>query len=326
MKKQLFKLTSAVLLALPVGALANLNPAPPQSTLIEVAIEKPLVNEWQDITYAQPLVMGRPLNLKMDLLKPQSENRLPAVLFVTGGGFLASPKANYIQQRLAIAEAGYVVASIEYRHLPQGKFPDPLLDVKSAVRYLRAHAEEFGIDKDKIAIMGESAGGYFAALAATTNGDRQFDIGENLDQSSVVQAAIDIYGLSDLTQIGADYSAEVQALHERENAAEALMLNGIPPFAAGGAVKANPELAAQANPITHISNNTPPFLLLHGDADVLVSPSQTKILFEALVEKGITAQRYLIKNADHGGAYWVQPQVMQRIIDFLNQQFKPSVK
>ncbi|MGV6988507.1 alpha/beta hydrolase fold domain-containing protein [Testudinibacter sp. P80/BLE/0925] len=326
MKKALLKLTGSLLLALPLGSVANLNPAPPQSTLIEVAIEKPLVNEWQDITYAQPLVMGRPLNLKMDLLKPQSEEPLPAVLFVTGGGFLMSPKANYIQQRLAIAEAGYVVASIEYRHIPQGKFPDPLLDVKSAVRYLRAHAEEFGIDKDKIAIMGESAGGYFAALAATTNGEREFDVGENLDQSSVVQAAIDLYGLSDLTQIGADYSAEVQALHDGDNVSEALMLNGIPPFAAGGAVKANPELAAQANPITHISNNTPPFLLLHGDADVLVSPSQTQILFEALAEKGVSAERYVVKNADHAGVYWAQPQVMQRVIDFLNQQFKPSLK
>lgn len=326
MKQQFFKLAGMLLLAMPLSATANLNPAPPQSTLIEVAIEKPLVNELQDITYVQPKVMGRPLSLKMDILQPQSETKLPAVLFVTGGGFLASPKANYIQQRLAIAEAGYVVASIEYRHIPQGKFPDPLLDVKSAVRYLRAHADEFGIDKDKIAIMGESAGGYFAALAATTNGDRQFDLGENLEQSSVVQAAIDIYGLSDLTRIGADYSPEVQAMHDADNVSEALMLNGIPPFAPGGAVKTKPELAAQANPITHISSQTPPFLLMHGDADLLVSPSQTQILFEALVEKGVSAQRYVIKNADHGGAYWTQPQVMNIIINFLNQQLKPSAK
>lgn len=326
MKQQLLTWASAVLLALPLAAGANLNPQPPQSTLLEVAVEKPLVNELQDITYAQPQVMGRRMNLKMDILKPQTEDRLPAVLFVTGGGFLMSPKANYIQQRLAIAEAGYVVASIEYRHIPHGKFPDPLLDVKSAVRYLRAHAEEFGIDKDKIAVMGESAGGYFAALAATTNGDRQFDLGENLDQSSAVQAAIDIYGLSDLTQIGADYAPEVQALHDRDNVSEALMLNGIPPFAAGGAVKSTPELAAQANPISHISNRTPPFLLMHGDADLLVSPSQTEILFAALQEKGVSAQRYVVKSADHAGIYWAQPQVVKVMIDFLNQQFKPSVK
>ncbi|KGQ69598.1 hypothetical protein A1D23_11595 [Chelonobacter oris] len=324
MKQQLLRWASAVLLALPLASAANLNPMPPQSTLLEVAVEKPLVNELQDITYAQPQVMGRPLNLKMDILRPQSDSRLPAVLFVTGGGFLMSPKANYIQQRLAIAEAGYVVVSIEYRHIPQGKFPDPLLDVKSAIRYLRAHAEEYGIDQDKIAIMGESAGGYLAALAATTNGDRQFDLGENLEQSSVVQAAIDLYGLSDLSEIGADYSAEVQAMHDKENAAEALMLNGIPPFAPGGTVKSTPETAAQANPITHISNRTPPFLLMHGDADLLVSPSQSNILFEALVEQGVNAERYVVKNADHAGVYWAQPQVVKVVIDFLNQQFKPS--
>ena len=104
MKQQFFKLAGMLLLAMPLSATANLNPAPPQSTLIEVAIEKPLVNELQDITYAQPKVMGRPLSLKMDILQPQSETKLPAVLFVTGGGFLASPKANYIQQRLCGGE------------------------------------------------------------------------------------------------------------------------------------------------------------------------------------------------------------------------------
>ncbi|KAE9528933.1 alpha/beta hydrolase [Testudinibacter aquarius] len=325
-RPQWTKWLSITLLTLPFALAANLTPTLPQSTLIEVAAEKPLVNQWQDISYAQPKAMGRPLNLKMDILQPQSDAKLPAVLFVTGGGFLMSPKANYIQQRLAIAEAGYVVASIEYRHIPQGKFPEPLLDVKSAVRYLRTHADEFGIDKDKITIMGESAGGYFAALAATTNGDRQFDVGENLDQSSTVQAAIDLYGLSDLSQIGADYSAEIQAMHAGDNVSEALMLNGIPPFASGGAVSSTPELAAQANPISHISSNTPPFLLMHGDADMLVSPSQTEILFNALTEKGISAQRYVIKNADHAGVYWAQPQVINLIIDFLNHQFKNTAK
>lgn len=324
-KQPLLKWVAIILLALPLVAAASLNPPPPQSTILEVTLEKPLVSELQDITYSQPQVMGRWMNLKMDILKPNTENHLPAVLFVTGGGFLMSPKANYIQQRLAIAEAGYVVASIEYRHIPDGKFPDPLLDIKSAIRYLRAHAEEFGIDKDNIAIMGESDGGYFAALAATTNGNRQFDVGENLDQSSIVQAAIDIYGLSDLTQMGTERMATGSISDKqdaRQKGSEGLMLNGVLPFAIG-TQGSMPDLVLQANPINHISNRTPPFLLMHGDADLLVSPSQTNMLFEALAEKGIDAQRYVVKNADHADVYWAQPQVMKVIISFLNQQFKP---
>lgn len=96
------------------------------------------------------------------------------------------PKANYLQQRLQIAEAGYVVASIEYIKVPTRVFPEPLEDVKSAIRFLRANSDRYGIDKNKIAVMGSSAGGYLVAITGITNGYRQFDKGDNLNQSSNV--------------------------------------------------------------------------------------------------------------------------------------------
>ena len=267
-------------------------------------------------------MMNESINLQMDIIKPVTDKKLPAVVFVTGGGFIMGPKANYLQQRLQIAEAGYVVASIEYRVVPTGVFPQPLEDVKSAIRFLRANADKYGIDKNKIAIMGESAGGYLSAITGTTNGYRQFDKGDNLNQSSNVQAAIDIYGLSDLTTIGEDFSKEIQEVHKSPAAPEALWVNGVALFGVGGSINSNLEKAKAANPMTYISKNTPSFLLLHGDKDILVSPSQTEKLHRALVAKGVDSIRYVVKGAAHGGEYWVQPEVMKVIIDFLDKNLK----
>ena len=110
--------------------------ATPESQSLDVKLSRPQVSYAQNITYSQPLgKMNEIIKLEMDIIKPVTKNKLPAVLFVTGGGFVGSLKSNYLQQRLEIAEAGYIVASIEYRKIPNGVFPEPLEDVKSAIRY-----------------------------------------------------------------------------------------------------------------------------------------------------------------------------------------------
>ena len=266
-----------------------------ESEILEVKLTRPEVSYIQDIVYSQPLQRDESIVLRMDILKPSSKNKVPAVIFIPGGGFLRGPKTKSIQERLQIAESEYVVASIEYRKVPTGVFPQPLEDVKSAIRFLRANADKYGIDKNKIAIMGESAGGYLSAITGTTNGYRQFDKGDNLNQSSDVQAAIDIYGLSDLTTIGEDFSKEIQEIHKSPAAPEALWVNGVALFNEGGSIDSNLEKAKAANPMTYISKNTPPFLLLHGDKDQLVSPSQTEKLHKALIAKGIDSTRYVVR-------------------------------
>ena len=87
--------------------------------------------------------------MKMDILQPKSKEKLPAIVYVTGGGFINANKDNGIQLRMHLAEAGYVVASIQYRVAPTAKFPQPLEDVKSSIRYLKAHADQFNIDPDR---------------------------------------------------------------------------------------------------------------------------------------------------------------------------------
>lgn len=295
-----------------------------ESKILEVQLEQPSIQLISNVVYEQVSMMGYDnVAMKMDVLKPQHTGKMPAIVFITGGGFIHANKDSYIQQRIKLAEAGYVVASIEYRVAPTGVFPQPLEDVKASVRYLKANADKFNIDLNKIGVMGGSAGGYLAAMAGTTNGTRQFDKGENLNENSNVQAIVDTYGLSDLTRVGSDYSKEVQDMHKSAGATEALWVDGSPVFGGkDGGILADLEKAEAANPITYISNQTPPFLLMHGDKDILVSPSQTEILHQALLAHGIESTRYVVKGAQHGGVYWVQPAVMKIVIDFFDKHLK----
>lgn len=291
--------------------------------ILETSFTVPSVEMISDIVYSQQPIYGYTnVPLKMDILKPDSKTPLPAVVFVPGGGFMSANKDKSIQQRMSISEAGYVVASIEYRITPQSTFPSPLEDVKSAIRYLRANAEKFNIDPENIAVMGSSAGGYLAALAGTTNGLTKFDKGDHLDQSSEVKAVIDLYGLTDLTKVGHGYSEEVQELHKSPSAPEGMWVNGPSVMGPGGSIFDNLEKAAAANPITYIKEDAPPFLIMHGDKDMLVSPNQSEILHKALLNKGIESTHYIVKDGGHGGTHWVQPEITKILIDFLDQHLK----
>ena len=317
-------ISQAVALSLLLCSVGGAASAASTSQSLAVHPTKEMVQLVSDVVYAQVPDRGYVSKaMTMDLLVPCGEGPYPAIVYINGGGFINANKDGYIQQRLELAEHGYVIASITYRVAPASTFPAPLEDVKSAIRYLRAHADQIHIDSRHIGVMGGSAGGYLAAFAGTTSGTGQFDSGDNLEQTSDVQAVVDLYGVSDLTAIGADYSPDIQKLHRSPAATEALWINGSPVFGGkDGGIDANPKGAAAANPISYISDKTPPFLLMHGDADTVVSPSQTEILRTALARQNIEAQRYVVEGAGHGGPLWIQPEIMKLIIDFFDTHLK----
>jgi acetyl esterase/lipase len=294
------------------------------SNEIDASSAKPWVRAASNLVYSQPRSLSYGYTpLKMDVLTPASiKGPKPTVVFVTGGGFMFAIKDSFIQQRLALAEAGYVVFSIEYRVAPQSTFPAAVEDVKSAIRYVRANAEKFEVDTDRIAVMGQSAGGYLAAMAGTTNGTKQFDKGDYLDQRSDVQAVVDLFGLSDLTQASAGFSSDAKKRAESSAAPEALFVNGSTLIGPGGSVTDTPEKTSAANPIHYISEATPPFLLMHGDKDKTVSPKGTELLHEALISKGIDSTRYIVKGAVHNGQAWSQDNVMKIVLGFLDKNLK----
>jgi len=291
---------------------------------LTIPLTRTMVKAISNVVFSQVPSRGFDnVALKMDILQPISKQPKPAVVYVTGGGFINANKDNHPQLRMDLADQGFVVASIEYRVAPTAVMPQPLEDVKAAVRFLRANAAKFGIDKNHIGLLGASAGGYLVGMAGTTNGLKQFDVGENLNQSSSVQAVVDLFGVSDLATIGADYPAAVQKLHKSAGATEALWVNGSPVFGGkDGGLAANPQGVTAANPLTYISSTTPPFLLMHGTADTVVSPSQSDIFYQALKTKGIEADRYIVNDAKHGGPYWIQPEISKLICDFFKAHLK----
>ena len=226
-----------------------------------------------------------------------------------------------------MAEHGYAVASIEYRTTADGAtYTDGLADVKSAIRYLRAHATQYDINASKVAVWGQSAGGYLAAMTGTTNGDSQFNLGGNLDQSSNVQAVVDEFGPSDLANIAADFDPSTQRARSGPDHSVAKYVNGP---ASGKSLSDDPAAAAAANPVNYVRASAAPFLLFHGSADNLVSPSQTLLLHEALRAAGVQSTRYVLVGAGHGDLAaltnpdsakpWSTNEVMNLLVSFLRR-------
>ena len=138
-----------------------------------------------------PLPGGRTEQLAMDIQFPLTIGTKPLLVYVPGGGFQTADKNGNLALRTFAAEAGYVVASIQYRVQPDGAtYVDSISDVKAAVRYLRAHSTTYQIDTSAVAVWGDAAGGYLAAMTGVTTGDRTYDVGDNLDQGSDVQAVV----------------------------------------------------------------------------------------------------------------------------------------
>jgi acetyl esterase/lipase len=271
-----------------------------------------------DVVFSTPtLADGTRKTLKMDILAPKGSAKHPLVVYVTGGGFTIAPKDSALNLRTYVAEHGFVVASIEYRTInDHANYRDGVADVKSAVRYLRAHADEFGIDPTKVALWGESAGGYLVAMAGVTNGNKAFDIGDNLNQSSAVQAVIVKFGASDMSKVGADLDDKTRKFYADPNNPIMRYLDG--------------KAATAANPLTYIHPSTTAFLIFHGSQDRIISPSQTLMLQNALTAAGVPSKRYVLKGANHGdmsfigdseaGLPWSTNQVMNIMVDFLKRE------
>ena len=295
-----------------------------ESKVLNVPLEKAQVMLYEDIPFNSGKERGSQMfTLMMDILQPDSKEPLPLIVFITGGGFMMAPKNNWIQQRMRLAESGYVVASIEYRHAPLSKFPLPVEDCKLAIRWLRAHADQYNIDPERVGVLGNSAGGYLAAFMGVLNDNKEFDKGDFLDQSSNILCAADIFGISELMSIGDDYPEEQRKLHDSPGITEALWVKGVPGFSGpDGGVKDFPEESKKASPLYYVSEKTVPMLFMHGDKDVSVSPSQTDKMFQALRAQGIEAERYVVPGAPHGGAFWMQEPVLKVMVEFFDKYMK----
>ena len=293
--------------------------------VIEVDIKRPQLDVLSDLVYSQPEIYGyENTPLKMSLMLPKGTKKpLATLLFIPGGAFVSANMNKNFQLKVDIAEAGYAVASISYRAIPGAIFPAQVEDAKSAVRFLRANAKRFNLDPENIAVMGSSAGGLFAAMLGVTNDNKEFDKGDNLDQSSNVKAVVDLFGVSDMTKIGYGAPKFIEELHFDPSSPESVLVNGMALIQrTNGGILTKPKRAAKANPINYITKKTPPFLVMVGDADKRVAANQSELLHDALIEKGVDSTFYILKGAGHGNLPWEQPDVSNIIVKFLDKNLK----
>ena len=320
MRKELAVLAAASLLVTTATA-QDLMGQSPEAQVVDVPVVQGRIDAISGVVYSQVFERGRSVRgLKMTLFVPRTKEKKPAVLYFPGGGFTSADHEKFLEMRYALACAGYVVAACEYRAVPN-KFPALLEDAKAAVRWMRAHASEFGVDANRIGLLGDSAGGYVVQMAGATNGEKNWDVGDFKEVSSDVQAVVSIYGISDLTTIGEGIGNE--NVHASAAVTEALLLNG-PAFKdfAGASVNADPQKAKAASPIGHVDGTEPPFLLMHGSGDKVVSPLQSNKMFEALQNKKVEAEYVLVRGAEHGDLPWYQPGVISRVVNFFDRHLK----
>jgi len=266
----------------------------------------------RDLTYC--VANGVPL--KLDAHYPaEASGPLPVAMYVHGGGWHGGDKkggAGSLDFEELLSR-GYLVISVNYRLAPRYVFPAMIEDVKCAVRHLRATADRYGLDPERIGVWGSSAGGHLVSLLGVADESAGFEgTGGYPDQSSRVQAVVEMFGPADLSVM---FSGSTRTTLTT----------------AFGATSADDEILKLASPVTWISPDDPPFLLLHGEKDRLVPVEQSELLYEQLVEAGVPATFVVVKNAGHGfkpegGA--IQPtrqEISEMVGDFFDEHVKGQV-
>jgi acetyl esterase/lipase len=250
---------------------------------------------------------------KLDLYLPKgAAGPLPVIVWVHGGGWQNGSKANAMPLRLGFVAKGYAVASVGYRLTDAAPFPAQIQDCKAAVRWLRAHAREYGLDPARFAAWGASAGGHLVAMLGTAGDVKEFNVGPNPGVSSRVQAVVDYYGPSDLLRF---VETPGYATHRRPDSPEAKLV--------GGPVVENRDKAAAASPVTYVTRDDPPFLIVHGSADPTVPPNQSEVLHAALQKAGVNSTLHMLPGAKHGGPEFATPEIVAEIAAFLTANLKP---
>jgi acetyl esterase/lipase len=246
----------------------------------------PGVKALKDLEYGR--ASGKAMLL--DLYLPEKADKpLPLIIWIHGGAWLGGSKDNP-SPALRFTANGYAVAQVGYRLSQEAKFPAQIKDCKAAVRWLRANAAKYNLDPDKFAAWGSSAGGHLVALLGTSGGVAAWEgTGNDLKTSSRVQAVVDWFGPTDFLRIG---DAESDLRHNAPDSPESRLI--------GGALLENKDKAAAASPVTYVSKDAPPFLIMHGDRDRTVPFNQSELLYAALKKAGVDATLVPMKGAGHG--------------------------
>ncbi|HPM29777.1 MAG TPA: alpha/beta hydrolase [Chryseolinea sp.] len=241
-------------------------------------------------------------------LPPNANGHVPLVIFIHGGGWLGNDKyadIGYMKKTVAeIVSSGFALASIDYRFATQAIFPSQIQDCNRAISFLVDNADKYGLDKKRIAVMGFSAGGHLASLTGLSknnNVENFFMPGTN--KSFTFKAVVDFYGPAELILFPGSNDPK---------SPESLLIGATP--------LSRPDLAKAASPVTYVDKNDPPFLIIHGEKDEIVSNKHSQLLSSWLNVVGVQNELVIVKDAPHFGVMFDADDIRNKVITFLKKQ------
>jgi len=244
-----------------------------------------LAMEENDVEFARP----GGFSLTLDVKTPDGSGPFPAAIIVHGGGFARGNKRTYVTPLFdVLSNAGFAWFTINYRMAPDYQLPAAVADVESAVRWVRAHAAKYHVDAKRLALLGESAGGYLVAYAGTTfKGDAR------------VAAVVDFYGPNDLVRQTEKRRSEAED-PAKPHSPGLLEFMGFKSWQDKGVV----EKLRAVSPTTLVSKNMPPFLCIHGNADEQVLYEESPEMCEAMRKAGVKCEVITVEGGRHGMLSW----------------------
>lgn len=241
---------------------------------------------------------------KLDVFTPPNATAAcPLLVWIHGGAWIEGSKENC--PGLGMLDKGWVVASINYRFSNHAIFPAQIEDCKAAIRWLRANAETYHIDKNRVAVWGASAGGHLAALLGTTGDVKEFEVGENLEQSSAVNCVIDWFGPTDFLNWGE--KSVIKADNPKDVVARLF----------GGPVPDRKELAIKGSPVHWVKKSSASLLMMHGDQDNIVPLQQSELLQTAYKSAGADCTMKVYPGMGHGGPRFTDAEAIKIMVEFL---------
>ena len=267
----------------------------------------------RDIVYAK----AGDVDLKLDVYIPKKPAEpMPVVVWIHGGGWKNGSKGGG-GRAAPLLQRGYAIVDVDYRLSGVAIFPAAVKDCRAAVRWVKANATTYGWDSNRVAVMGSSAGGHLAAFIGTASDQDEFDTTDHAEQSDRVQAVVDLWGPTDFLQMDEFSHKDSRLIHDSADSPESRFL--------GGPIQDEPyrSIAAKANPITYVSKDDPPFLIIHGDQDLSVPVHQSELLHKALESAGVEVTLHVEKGDGHGLKKTSRkPEFINRIAEFLDRHLK----
>jgi len=273
--------------------------------------------KWLDVAYA-----SQSQAQKLDIYLPdEGDGPFPVIISIHGGAFKGGDKADgQVTPMLEGLKRRYAVVSINYRLSGEAIFPAQIYDVKAAVRWIRANANQYKLNGEKMAAWGGSAGGHLSALLGTSGGVKELeDLTQgNATQSSRVIAVVDWFGPTDFMKMDEQLneSGFGPSNHNEADSPESRYL--------GAKLSDIPLQVELANPMTYIHVHMPPILIQHGSLDTMV-PVQQSIIFAEKIKKYVGDDRFefdIIEGAGHGDPLFETPENMNRVFSFLDKHLK----